>query len=243
MPEPIKISVLADGSLLLHDQPAPLAQITEAVAAAPDDAVVWYYREAATGEPPPDALAVIKAITDRRLPLRLSSKPDFSEFVVPATAGMEKLFAPIREKAAKGNLVILRPNGQYLLLPAVPRENARPEALEAVERILSSTVARNVAVVTDTGWTMDAAPNLQRASQAIPFFGLLMGLSSIGHAVWIVDAPTDLAGACREADVLIVDSARAGALPAGWTQRARGVMRGTQVLIHDRATYRLLAVK
>jgi len=241
MSAPIKISVLADGRLLLAGEPAQFADVEAALGAAPAGAAVWYYREDAAGEAPPVAMAVMKTIVDRRLPVRLSSKPDFSDTVVPATLTMEKLFAPIRAKAAGGNLIILRPSGQYLVLPAIPREKASVAAIEAVERILPSAVPRNVAVVGDTNWTLAPAPDIKLASQAIPFFGLLMGLTSIGHAVWIVGPDTDLAGACREADVLIVDSASAGSLPHGWEQRARAAMRAGQILIHDRDAYRLIA--
>jgi len=238
MSAPIRISVLADGRLLLDDQVASLDVITDRLRAAADDDVVWYYRENATGDPPPEAMEVMKAITARRLPVRLSSKPDFSDSVRPATAGMETVFAPIRAKAARGNVVILRPNGQYLVFPVLKREQATAEAIAAVERILPSSSPRKIAVVAETNWTMNA-PTIKAASEAIPFFGLLMGLATIGHAVWIVGPSTDLAGACREADVLIVDSGSAATLPEGWPNRARQVMSGRQILEHDRATYRL----
>jgi hypothetical protein len=43
---------------------------------------VWYYREAAGHEPPPIAMQVIQEIVSARLPIRLSSKPDYSDSVV-----------------------------------------------------------------------------------------------------------------------------------------------------------------
>jgi hypothetical protein len=44
---------------------------------------VWYYREASTGQgdPPPQALEVIQLIVDQKLPVSLSTKPDFSDVV------------------------------------------------------------------------------------------------------------------------------------------------------------------
>ncbi len=239
MAEPIRISVLADGTLLLGSEPAPFEYIQRALAAAPKDAVVWYYRQNSPGEPPPVAMGIIKEITGQRLAMRLAAKPDFSEFVAPF-AGMEGLFAPIREKAAQGNLVILRPNGQFLVLPGVPRDKARPEGIAAMEKLLPSKISRKVAVVADTRWTMETAPTIQRASQSIPFLGLLMGLTTIGHAVWVVGPDTDLAGACREAHLLIVDSACTAAMPRGWDERAHHAMRSRQILIHDRETYKLV---
>ena len=43
--------------------------------------VVWYYREAATAEPPQEARQVIQAAIDARLPIRLSSRPDYSDSI------------------------------------------------------------------------------------------------------------------------------------------------------------------
>lgn len=245
MPEPptLKISVLVDGVLLLDGLETTLAELGRAMDMASKDTIIWYYRGNPTGDPPTVALAVMKLVTAHRLQMRLSSKPDFSDTVMPATAGMEKLFAPIREKAALGNLVVLRPNGQYLVMPAMPRESAPPEAVATVEKLMPSNVKRNIAVVGDTSWTMAATPNLQTAQQAIPFFGLLMGFATIGHAVWVVGPSTDLAGACRLADVLIVDSDSARALPPRWIHRAKPAMRTPQILVHDRTTYRLRAVE
>jgi hypothetical protein len=42
---------------------------------------VWYYREAGQQEPPPEAMQVIKLIADNALPVSLSSKPDFSDYI------------------------------------------------------------------------------------------------------------------------------------------------------------------
>ena len=43
--------------------------------------VVWYYREAGMSEPPPEAKQVIQAVIDARLPIRLSSRPDYSDAI------------------------------------------------------------------------------------------------------------------------------------------------------------------
>jgi len=42
---------------------------------------VWYYRENASGEPHPNAMKVIALVADNKLPVRLSTKPDFSDAV------------------------------------------------------------------------------------------------------------------------------------------------------------------
>lgn len=109
-----------------------------------------------------------------------------------------------------------------------------------VERMLPSTTTQNIAVIGDTTWAAGDGPSLQTANHAIPFFGLLMGLTSIGHSVWIFDGTAcAFASGCREADVLIVDSARLASLPPGWQDNAAKVMRKPQILVHDRASYQL----
>ena len=137
-------------------------------------------------------------------------------------------------------MVIVRSDGQYLLLPALPTDSVKAEMVAAVERMLPSTTKRNVAVIADTSWATADVPTLQTANHAIPFFGLLMGLASIGHSVWIFDgtgAAFELG--CREADVLIVDSACLTILAHDWQGNAAKVMRNPQILVHDRASYQL----
>jgi hypothetical protein len=84
----LKISLLTDGSILLNGEPATLPELTSAVNAAPTgQSVVWYYRENAAAEPPV-AAQVTKLVTERRLPVRLSTKPDFSDTVQPQGSGV-----------------------------------------------------------------------------------------------------------------------------------------------------------
>jgi hypothetical protein len=203
------------------------------------ETVVWYYRENPAGEPPRIATEVMKLISASKLPIRLSASPDFSDSVAPVV--LARVFAALREKASQNQIVILRPNGQMLRFPASPPESVPPAMLASVEKLLPSAVKRNVAVLGNTAWTMAAQPTLQSANQAIPFFGLLVGLSTIGHAIWVFDAgPAHLlTSACRDADVLIVDSERVPALPESWQESVVKEMRHRQVLVHDRATYQL----
>ena len=237
----LKISVLANGGLLLDGTPITFDALSDALAqAAKEGAAVWYYRESAEAQPPAAAMDVLKLITDHRLPVTLSSRPDFSAAATPGASPLAQLFEAIRRKAQEGNLVTVRPDGRSVSLPARP-DSVPAEAIAAVERLLPSKVKRNVAVLADTAWAADAQPSLNAANQAIPFFGLLMGLGAIGHAVWIFDfcAPAGLAAGCKDADVAIVDSARLTKLPPDWQTYARREMRGSQILVHDRATYQL----
>jgi len=146
----LKVSVLATGKLLLDGQLVTLPALEQALGQAPKDGtVVWYYRENAAGDPPAAAAEVMKLITANHLPVRLSSRPDFSDTVTLELPDLEKVFRPLREKAAQGQLVILRPDGRVLQLPALPKESTPPQAITSVERLLPSSVKRNVVAVCD----------------------------------------------------------------------------------------------
>ena len=42
---------------------------------------VWYHRETGTAGPSPEAMAVVQLVIELRLPISLSTKPDFSDMV------------------------------------------------------------------------------------------------------------------------------------------------------------------
>jgi len=233
----LKVSVFASGDLLLNGLPVSLAKLDEVFSQAEaGKSVVWYYRDNSAGEPPPTALEVMKLITERRLPIRLASRPDFSDAARDVAEGVERAFASVRDKAVQGQLVIVRPDGRIVILPGL--DQAPPDAVATVEKMMPSTTNRKVAVIADTRWTMDAL-NLQVASESIPFFGLLVGFASIGHAVWIFEAKASslVSAGCRDADVVIIDGVRLSGLPEGWRAAAQKTMRGKQILVHDRETH------
>ena len=237
----LKVSVLANGTVLLDGNPVTLEGLAHAMDAAPKGGTqVWYYRENAAGEAPSVAIPVMKLIVERRLPIRLSAKPDFSDSLSDA-AGWAALLATVRIRANGRQLMIVGPDGRQMAITAGEKETMPAEAVAAVERLLTSEPPGNVAVIADTSWTMAQKPSLQDAARAIPFFGLLMGLETIGHAVRIHngDAPA-LAESCRDADLAIVDSARLETLPADWQNVVRPTMRTPRNRVHDRGTYRLL---
>ncbi|HEU5169444.1 MAG TPA: hypothetical protein VFU46_02840 [Gemmatimonadales bacterium] len=45
--------------------------------------VVWYYREQADDEPAPEAMAVVRLVIEHRLPISMSTRPDFADVVMP----------------------------------------------------------------------------------------------------------------------------------------------------------------
>jgi hypothetical protein len=238
----LKVSVLSNGTMLLDGNPVTLEALAEAMDAAPKgDTQVWYYRENAAGEAPAAAIPVMKLVVARRLPLRLSTKPDFSDTLSPDASGWAALLATVRIRAAARQLVIVGPDGRLMAVNVGEKETVRAEAVAEIERLVPSEPPRNVAVIADTSWTMAQKATLQDADRAIPFFGWMMGLATIGHAVWIHNgAAPALAECCREADLAIVDSARLETLPAGWQDVVRPAMRTPRIMVHDRGSYRLL---
>jgi hypothetical protein len=81
-PAILKIAVLADGRLLADGTSTSLESLRERLDRVKEQqGVVWYYREGSDGEPPPIAMEVMSAVVDAGLPIRLSSRPDFSDAV------------------------------------------------------------------------------------------------------------------------------------------------------------------
>jgi hypothetical protein len=80
----MKVAVYADGRIVSDGHEISLPALRDAFLKLSNaHGSVLYYREAAQSEPHPNAMAVIKAIVDARLPVSLSSKPDFSDVVLP----------------------------------------------------------------------------------------------------------------------------------------------------------------
>lgn len=79
-----KVAVSLDGRITLDGREAAIDEVRAAFAElAGRKGVVWYYREAANAEPHPNAMLVVQAIVEAQLPLSMSTKPDFSDVVMP----------------------------------------------------------------------------------------------------------------------------------------------------------------
>jgi hypothetical protein len=139
---------------------------------------------------------------------------------------------------------IVRPDGQLLGFPAPPAGSMPPAVVKSVEAMIPSVAQRNVAVIADTSFIIaPGPPGVAEAGRAIPFFGLLIGLAYIGHAVCIFEADAAaLAAGCLDADVLIVDSSVASRLPKDWGVTASKAMRNANIIVQDRATQKFLGV-
>ena len=77
-----RISVMASGKILLDGKEATIAEVKRALETTKAKrGAVWYYRESGKGEPPVQAIEVFKLIVEKKLPISLSTKPDFSDYV------------------------------------------------------------------------------------------------------------------------------------------------------------------
>jgi hypothetical protein len=268
----IKISVLSSGSVLLDGKPTEIADLKRLLESTKGkDAVVWYYRESADAEAPPQAMEVIKLIAKNRLSISFSTKPDFSDYVdskgvshprtpaewdrktfdarmpdLAAVADIEQLFIEARKRAAgtPPALIVVRPDRTLGIMPTP--DHPPQSAVAGISHFVSPAVRRNIAVIAYTGFSQEtfASTSAADANKAIPLFGLLVGLAHIGHSVWIFEGHSSaIAAGCRNADLLIVDSAMLPFLENGWDDKAAKVMRNANILVHDRATFKLHIVR
>lgn len=81
--EPVaKVTVMASGALFLDGRPTTLPAIEERLKTLKAaSGVVWYHRENPASEPPPQGNAVVQLIIKYQLPVSMSAKPDFSDYV------------------------------------------------------------------------------------------------------------------------------------------------------------------
>ena len=80
----LKIAVFSDGRLTVDGVPSSIQSLRESLRKTSEQhGVVWYYREAGQKEPPPIATDVINEVIEAHVPIRLSSKPDYSDSVPP----------------------------------------------------------------------------------------------------------------------------------------------------------------
>lgn len=250
----LKVSVLASGAVLLEGEPVSIEGLQAKLESAkPERPVVWYFREAAGGEPPAEAMQVMKMVVENRLPISLSSKPDFSDYVDmkgrshPRNATWADAMAVVREKTAGGRYAgLIRPDRSYMLV-ASPAKSAVPaQMIQMMEKMIPPRPPRNVAVIADTYFTWKIGggiPSVEEIGREIPFFGMLLGMACIGHSVCVFPGTDEsLAAGCAGADMLVVDDAQIPSLAADWKKIAAAAMRSANIVVHERAGFRLTPV-
>lgn len=78
----LKVAVMSDGRITIDGSPATIDSVREALKRlAEQKGVVWYYREAPEATGPPESRAIIQAVIENRLSIRLSSRPDYSDAI------------------------------------------------------------------------------------------------------------------------------------------------------------------
>lgn len=79
-----KVGIYADGRITLDGRVVQMEELRAQFAKlSQEKGAVWYYREASSADAPANAMLVIQAIIDARLPVSMSSMPDFSNVVLP----------------------------------------------------------------------------------------------------------------------------------------------------------------
>lgn len=124
-----------------------------------------------------------------------------------------------------------------LLTMACPPQGSMPQATVAqVRQLMPGDTRHNIAVFAETEGIHDVVS----AGRTIPFFGMLIGLAYVGHAVWVFPGPESaVPAACRGADLLLVDSVMSNRVTAQTLNHAAELMRSPNILVHDRANYKL----
>jgi hypothetical protein len=78
----LKIAVMTDGSITVDGSPATTESLRASLKQlAQQKGVVWYYREAGQSAGSPQSAEVMQAVIENRLPIRLSSRPDYSDAI------------------------------------------------------------------------------------------------------------------------------------------------------------------
>ena len=77
-----RVAVFSSGAVQLDGRPTTLPALdAELGKLKADKGVVWYHRQNPASEPPPQGTAVIQLIIKHQLPVSMSTKPDFSDYV------------------------------------------------------------------------------------------------------------------------------------------------------------------
>ena len=78
----LKVAVFADGRITVDGSVTTIDSLRQSLKTlAEQKGAVWYYREAGQGEPHPQAMQIMQTIVANRLPVRLSSRSDYSDAI------------------------------------------------------------------------------------------------------------------------------------------------------------------
>lgn len=78
----IKVSVLSNNEVLVNGKPVSPSEFIEALSIAQDkQGGIWYFRQNPHKEPPPVAAKVFSLIRQTGLPVSMSTRSDFSDYI------------------------------------------------------------------------------------------------------------------------------------------------------------------
>lgn len=81
-PKVAKIRITAAGEVTVDGKPMTMDQLDRRLARLKAaDGTVWYYRENPEDDPHPNAMLVLDHVMVNGVPIRMSSKPDFSDSI------------------------------------------------------------------------------------------------------------------------------------------------------------------
>jgi len=76
------LKVFSNGKIIANDNECSMKELNQLLSnASAKKSMVWFYREGWDSDPSEIALAVFQIINSNKLPLTLSTKPDFSTYV------------------------------------------------------------------------------------------------------------------------------------------------------------------
>jgi hypothetical protein len=82
LPRIIRISVSNTGRILLDGREVNMCDLRGALEKAQERReTVWFYRQSGGGQPPAEAVEVFQLIVAHQVPVSLSTKPDFSDYL------------------------------------------------------------------------------------------------------------------------------------------------------------------
>jgi hypothetical protein len=117
----LKIAVKVDGLVTVNGSPTTIDSLRASLTQlAEQKGVVWYYREAGQSEAPPESDEIIKAVIENRLPIKLSSRSDYSDAI-----GMDGSPLPKEETRRKGRTLFTRLRLSVLCRRDLPVASAR----------------------------------------------------------------------------------------------------------------------
>lgn len=80
----LRLAALSNGVLIADGSLTTLPALDKILAKLKDDhGMVWYYREDPDKDPAPPAVEALKLVMKHELPISLSSRPDYSDYIDP----------------------------------------------------------------------------------------------------------------------------------------------------------------